>query len=111
MVLGGDFRQIPPILRRVDDKAIKSFTLKGLPWWRSCHVHHHALTRNMRARGDHEYAGFLEELGNGTYECSTLDLNGNALHQRAVRLPASITAPLSWNAHNLLEWVYSGYKA
>jgi len=111
VVLGGDFRQIPPILRRVDERAVKSFTLRGLAWWRSKHVGHYALTRNMRAREDPDYADFLEELGNGTFPGSADDSHGCELHPRTVCLPASITAPFSWKAADLMDWVYTGYQS
>ena len=50
VVLGGDCRQIPSILRPVDERAVKSFTLRGLAWWRSKHVGHYPLTRNPHYR-------------------------------------------------------------
>jgi len=109
VVLGGDFRQIPPILRRVDEKALKSFTLRAMPWWGSRFMSHFALTRNMRAVDDADFAAFLEQLGDGTYAHSPVDVNGSPLHPRCVRLPDSITAPYSWTAGDLMEWVYGGY--
>jgi hypothetical protein len=111
VVLGGDWRQIPPILRRVDEKAIKSFTLRSLPWWRSCHITHFALTRNMRAGGDAEYASFLERLGDGTQPNSYVDLNGDPLHQRCIRLPDALVAPYSWGPMDLMRWVYGDYSS
>ena len=38
-----------------------------------------------------------------------MDLNGHALHERAVRLPTTITPPLWWRPADLMEWVYGGY--
>ena len=111
VVLGGDWRQIPPILRRVEEKAIKSFTLRSLPWWRSGHISHFALTRNMRAGGDTEYASFLERLGDGTHPASNVDLNGDALHQRCIRLPDALVAPYSWGPMDLMRWVYGDYSS
>ena len=111
VVLGGDWRQIPPILRKVDENAIKSFTLRNMPWWRSGHVAHFALTRNMRAGGDAEYASFLERVGDGTQPASNVDLNGDALHQRCIRVPDAMVAPYSWGPMDLMRWVYGDYSS
>jgi len=111
VVLGGDFRQIPPILRHVDENSIKSFTLRSMTWWRSCHISHFTLTRNMRADGDAVYASFLQQLGDGTYPASAVDLNGDALHQRCIRVPDVLVAPHSWGPHDLMDWVYGGYAS
>jgi len=81
-----------------------------MPWWRSDHIKHFALTRNMRAQSDTEYASFLEELGDGKYPSSPVDDDGAPLHPRCVRLPGSITAPHSWKAADLMQWVYGGYE-
>ena len=111
VVLGGDFRQIPPILRRVDERAVKSFTLRAMPWWAGQHVARFALTRNMRAREDPSYARFLGEVGDGTLPHSACDVRGKLLHPRAIRLPDDVAAPLSWKPCDLLAWVYGGYES
>ena len=50
VLLGGDFRQIPPVLRYIDRDAVASHTLVALPWWRDGRVKRFELTRNMRAK-------------------------------------------------------------
>ena len=63
IILGGDFRQAPPIVVKgtraqiVDSCIVRSYL------WTSVHVIH--LTQNMRAKDDQSYAQFLLRIGNG----------------------------------------------
>ena len=52
VLLGGDFRQIPPVLRYVDRDAVQAHTLAATPWWLDGRVDHFALSENMRAAED-----------------------------------------------------------
>lgn len=52
VVFGGDFRQIPPVLRYVDRESVKSHTLVATEWWQSGRFKRLPLTRNMRADQD-----------------------------------------------------------
>ena len=69
VVLGGDFRQIPPVLKRVDVSEFAPHTLKSCDFWNQPGVvQRFRLTRNKRAEGDADCAAFLLEIGNGTYD-------------------------------------------
>ena len=65
IVLGGDFRQIPPVLRYIDRHGVIAHTVAAMPWWHSGHVKRFHLTENMRAHQDKPYAQFCHRLGDG----------------------------------------------
>ena len=70
----GDFRQIPPVLRHVDSAAFAASTLKACAFWTDVsRCRHYKLRRNKRAEGDDEYASFLLAIGNGTFTGETAD--------------------------------------
>lgn len=63
-----DFRQIPPVLRRVDADTVASFTLRNCSFWADPRqTKKYTLTRNIRADNDERYAAFLLQIGDGTY--------------------------------------------
>jgi hypothetical protein len=69
MLLGGDFRQIPPVLRRVDNDAMPSYSVNACSFWgNATHMRRYTLHRNKRAEGDADYAAFLLDIGSGTYQ-------------------------------------------
>ena len=116
MLLGGDFRQIPPVLRRVEADAIGAHTLKCCSFWGDDrHMKNYVLTRNKRAEGDETYAEFLLSVGNGTYvhpsdepgvveESQDTQIAGR--HPASITLPAELLAPPSTDALQLAEWLY-----
>ena len=110
LVLGGDFRQILLIFRRVDKRVMPSLTLRAMPWGRSEHVSHHSSTRNMRADGDQEYATFLEEIGDGTYASFQGDVAVTGCNVSTRRLPKRIVPPYDWTMVDMMQWVYGGYE-
>ena len=60
VLLGGDFRQIPPALRRVDIHEFPVHTLKACDWWISgTHAKRYKLARNKRAEEDPDYANMI----------------------------------------------------
>ena len=64
IVLGGDFRQVLPVVRRGSRTAVVAATLKSSPLWR--HVRTIQLTQNMRTRhNEAAFAEWLLQLGNG----------------------------------------------
>ena len=68
-VLGGDFRQVLPVLPKKPRSAIVENCLKSSPLWSVLDVH--KLTQNMRAGfGESEFAEWLLRLGNGTISCT-----------------------------------------
>ena len=102
MVIGGDFRQIPPVIRRVDPLAVRQYMLPAASFFTSPSTRHFPLKRNMRAKGDAKYADFLLEVGNGTYSDAPVDTD---LHPAAVRLPDAI-CDTNLTSDTLASWVY-----
>ena len=109
MVLGGDFRQIPPVLRYIDREAVVNHTLAALPWWGSDSVRIFRLARNMRASFDVAYADFCLQVGDGTLPAPPFGGVPKDLLPCVVELPAEVLAPSDWDAERLLHWVYEGF--
>jgi len=103
-VLGGDFRQIPPVIRRINPESVRAYTLHGASFWDSPSIAKVSLCGNRRAAGDALYAAFLLELGNGTY--TGLDTHlPSELHPASVRLPNEVIEA-GMTSLDLLSWVY-----
>ena len=67
-LLGGDFRQVLPVVPRQPKTVIIENCLKSSPLWPLLEVIH--LTKNMRTQTDQQdFARWLLELGNGTLQC------------------------------------------
>lgn len=67
-LLGGDFRQVLPVVPRSPRTVIVENCIKSSPLWPLFTVF--KLTRNMRAGADqHEFAEWLLRLGDGNLEC------------------------------------------
>jgi hypothetical protein len=65
VLLGGDFRQVLPILPRGTPQATIEICIKYSPLWQ--HFRKHRLSQNIRVAHDHrEFATWLLHLGNGT---------------------------------------------
>ena len=113
VLLGGDFRQIPPVLHRVDASAVPSFTLRNCSFWKDDdHMTKFSLTRNKRAEGDEQYAAFLLQIGNGMYSApdefngeSASDSNTTTSNPAMVTLPSSLLLPPESDEEALLDWV------
>ena len=68
ILLGGDFRQVPPVLRRIDIEQFAEHTLKACDWWVSgTHLSRYSLRRNKRAEADPDYADMVLQIGDGSY--------------------------------------------
>lgn len=65
IVLGGDFRQVLPVVPHGSRHSIVRQTLKSSNIWHL--VRKFTLTINMRAEDDEEFRSFLLDIGNGTY--------------------------------------------
>lgn len=71
-LLGGDFRQVLPVLPRKSRVAIVENCIKSSTLWPLMQVH--TLTRNMRAGiGEADFAQWLLRLGNGTLKSTKPD--------------------------------------
>ena len=107
VVIGEGFRQIPPVIRRVDPLAARMYMLPAASLFTSSSTKHFTLKRNMRASGDSNYADFLLEVGNGTYSDV---LASDALHPASIRLPEAVCDE-TLTAEGLAAWVYEGVPA
>lgn len=83
VVLGGDFRQIPPVVKRVSGAGIVKYSLRGCDLFGYARMFQ--LTQNMRAKGDEAFAAFALAVGSGTVAGRDLDRDG-----RLIKLPAEI---------------------
>jgi len=104
IILGGDFRQIPPVLRRINPESTRSHTLHAASFWQSPCVAKVSLKGNRRAASDTGYAEFLQRLGDGVYIGTQGSLPA-ALHPASIRLPEQLVDP-SMDKEGLLHWVY-----
>ena len=65
MLLGGDFRQVLPVVPRATETVVIDTCLKRSILWQ--HFQQIKLTQNMRTnQGEQEFSKWLLELGNGT---------------------------------------------
>jgi hypothetical protein len=92
VVLGGDWKQILPVVKRAKPAEIVGATLKRSAFW--AHVNILRLHRNMRVEtGDadglqkKEWAEYLEALGNGKQRAPADDAVARRLGRDAVRMP------------------------
>ena len=86
VLLGGDFRQIPPVLRHIDRDGVACHTLIALSWWRNDHVLRFSLEKNMRAQYDAAYASFCLSVGNGDAAAPESDAHTD-LESAVIALP------------------------
>ena len=97
-MIGGDFRQIPPVLRRVDPENTRAYTLRAWKHWRS--LLKIEFYRNERAIEDDKWAEFVLSVGDGAYKgfsnASDATSKDDAMHPAAVLLPPDI-APANRN--------------
>ena len=84
VVLGGDFRQVLPIVRKGSRARIVGASLRRSYLWES--MRHLKLVRNMRAQSDPWFADYLLRIGGGTEE-----VNGDG----DVHIPDEI-CPVLW---------------
>ncbi|KIH49821.1 hypothetical protein ANCDUO_20103 [Ancylostoma duodenale] len=67
VVLGGDFRQVLPIIKRGRDSDMVDACVKNSHLWRSFYIH--SLSTNLRAaESGSSWCNFLLDVGNGTAE-------------------------------------------
>ncbi|CAK0808237.1 unnamed protein product, partial [Prorocentrum cordatum] len=105
VILGGDFRQVLPVIPRVAREDLVQHSLLNHPLWRAGAVEVHALTENMRARGDADWQRFLLDIGDG--RAPTFP----DIHPEAVRLPDNIVAPSHWGPEDLARAIYADIAA
>ncbi|XP_043221667.1 uncharacterized protein LOC122381498 [Amphibalanus amphitrite] len=107
VVLGGDFRQVLPVVRHANQAGIVDASLRRSPLWR--HFSVHRLRENMRARLAQEenqqaeleeFSTWLLQLGNG--ELPT-DAEGRVTLPPALVLEAELPAVIDWTFGNLTD--------
>ena len=104
VVLGGDFRQVLPVMPHCSREDIVQHSLKAHPLWRSGSVRVHPLRENKRAAGDAGWRDFLLRMGDGELEVFP------SLGPHTVRLPDEIVAPASWTRQDLVDHVFPDLK-
>ena len=112
MLLGGDFRQIPPVLRRIDSEAFPAHTLKACAFWSDRQATRtYQLTENKRAEQDPWYAAFVLSVGDGTHlrDAATDAVDG--LHPAAVSVPSCLAAPDDSSVEDLVAWTYPDFAS
>ena len=111
VLLGGDWRQIPPVSRFVERDAVFSMTLASLPFWKQGNYTHCQLNLNMRAREDEPYSHFCQEVGDGTLPPAAPPSPDDPLAAACVSLPPCICSSPSSSYADLLEWTYEGWDS
>jgi len=101
LVMGGDFRQVLPVMPHCSREDVVSHSLKESPLWRGNKVKIIALRKNMRARAaDNAWREYLLQVGDGEVPIVE-DLGPNV-----IRLPDSIAAPPTWTVEDLVTHTY-----
>jgi len=104
VVLGGDFRQIAPVIRRINPESVRQYTLHSASFWHAPEVAKVSLCGNRRAADDKEFADFLLTLGDGCFTGLEKPLP-EVLHPASVRLPDKLIDH-DMDRLGLLRWVY-----
>ena len=100
VIIGGDFRQLLPVIRRGTTAEVKSSCINRSALWQDVQVFN--LFRNERCRGDEaaeNYAQWLIELGNGTLPTLTETVD-------TIRLPDELCLDEGETLQNLINFVY-----
>jgi len=108
VLLGGDFRQLPPVLRRMPREDVPAFTLAACSFFQDkLATHHFSLQGNMRARTDVAYSDYCLAVGDAS---PALQQPGGK-HASAIAIPDMVAAHSGANIANIVEWVYPGFDA
>ncbi|KAH0672296.1 hypothetical protein KY284_023383 [Solanum tuberosum] len=88
MILGGDFRQVLPVLpKSTRAEMINANLVKSYSWPLMEKI---KLSTNMRARADTTFSDFLLRIGNG---------EETTIHDNLIALSEQMTVQLSWNSN------------
>ncbi|KAK8935509.1 hypothetical protein KSP39_PZI013684 [Platanthera zijinensis] len=102
VIMGGDFRQVPPVVVNGTKFQIINASIIGSPLWSTVQLL--SLTENMRAVGDQQFSKFLLRLGNGEEYIYDDDM---------IQIPTSMIIP--WEGEHsvnvLINSVFSDIKS
>ena len=102
VVLGGEFRQVLPVMPHSTRADVVSHSIKAHELWLSGFVSIHHLSQNMRAREDSEWSKYLLEIGDDVVPVC------EAVSPFAIRIPDNILAPPQWSFIDLVRHVFPG---
>ena len=106
LVMGGDFRQVLPVMPHCSREVVVTHSLKESPLWKGGLVTIISLRRNMRAQAaDEAWREYLLQIGNGD-----LPQEEN-LGQDVIRLRDDIVAPRDWSLSDLVQHTYPNLAA
>ena len=101
LVLGGDFRQVLPVMPHCSREDVVSHSLKASSLWQDGVVEVISLRKNMRAQAaDNTWREYLLEVGDGRVPTHA-DLAADV-----IRLPDDIAAPPTWTVADLVGHTY-----
>ena len=103
LVLGGDFRQVLPVMPHSAREDIVGHSIKSANLWIHGSVSVHSLATNMRARGDEEWREYLLRVGDGAEPVC------ESISPFAVRVPDRILAPRQWTHADLARHIFLGW--
>ncbi|KAL9992859.1 putative DNA helicase [Helianthus debilis subsp. tardiflorus] len=94
MVMGGDFRQVLPVIKRGTRAQIVDSSLRMSPLWSI--TKKMRLTINMRALNDPWYCGFLLRVGDGTEQ---------SIEGSYIRIPDNMTIPCTDRQNSITQLI------
>ena len=100
MVLGGDFRQVLPVMPHCSRADVVGHSIKAHPFFTEGSIAVHSLTRNMRARDDEDWRAYLLDVGKGNVAPPP------SLGEFSMRLRDDILAPRGWNYMDLVRHTF-----
>ena len=110
VLLGGDFRQIPPVARHASVQEVAHLTLQA---WRPYieNAERFALTDNMQEREDPAFARFVLAIGNAEMPGETIDVDTTRITlPRAVQVvdsPEDLAAWVTESARQPRDWLHN----
>ena len=102
VVLGGDFRQVLPVLPHSSRESIVTQTIPKHPLWLAGRVSVHKLVHNMRAAKDAAFRTWLLSLGNGTVPAVESE------EPNVIALPPQCCMTSGQTVDDLIDAVYPG---
>ena len=104
-VLGGDFRQILPVMPHGSREVVVGHSIQRHPLWLGGKTVIHRLSQNMRAREDAPWPQYLLQIGDGAVPIV------DKISPYAIRLREDIVAPADWSYKDLVDFVFPNLQA